>query len=158
MFSIFGISYYCYRHVYKLSNLYWFCLTGNVGGVCNFPGSVSLQQKLEVMDRPVLQLSFIWQAQENASLRHEGGPTQKTRGEEKNPPHPCSILAPLFICFFLLPLILLYANWASQEGCLFYPRLSLWSSNLPLFYFRGLFPSLSFGHHHSGLLYPILTT
>ena len=64
---------------------------------------------------------------------------------------PSSILAPLFICFFLLPLILLYANWASQEGCLFYPRLSLWSSNLPLFYFRGLFPSLSFSHCHYGL-------
>ena len=55
MFSIFDISYCC-RHVYKFSNPYWFCLTGNIGGVCNFPGSVSLQQKFEAMDRPVLQL------------------------------------------------------------------------------------------------------
>ena len=30
-----------------------------VGGVCNFLGSVSLQQKFEWMDGPVLQLSFI---------------------------------------------------------------------------------------------------
>ena len=32
------------------------------------------------------------------------------------------------------------------------------SFDLPLFYFRGLFSSLSFSHRHSGLLFPILTT
>ena len=69
-----------------------------------------------------------------------------------------SILAPLFICFFLLPLSLTYINWASQESCLFYLRFSLQSSDLPLFYFCGLFPSLSFSHHHSWLLFPILAT
>ena len=30
--------------------------TVNVGGVCNFPGSVLSQQKFEAMDGPVLQL------------------------------------------------------------------------------------------------------
>lgn len=30
--------------------------------------------------------------------------------------------------------------------------------DLPLFYFRGLFPSLSFSHRHFGLLFPILST
>ena len=30
--------------------------------------------------------------------------------------------------------------------------------DLPLFYFHGLFSSLSFSHHHFGLLFPILTT
>ena len=53
--------------------------------MCNFLGSVLPQQKFEVMDRPVLQLgvtaqlqlSFIWQAKENRSTRHEGGPAQK---------------------------------------------------------------------------------
>ena len=64
-------------------------------------------------------------------------------------------LAPLFICFFLLPLGLPYVNWASQECCLFYLRSWLQSSDLPLFYFHGLFPSLSFSHCHSGL-FPIL--
>ena len=29
---------------------------------------------------------------------------------------------------------------------------------LPLFYFPGLFPSLSFSHRHFGLLFPILST
>ena len=63
----------------------------------------------------------------------------------------------LFLCFFL-PLGLPYVNWASQECCFFCLRSSLWSSDLPLFYFCGLFPSLSFSHCHSGLLFPILTT
>ena len=35
-------------------------------------------------------------------------------------------------------------------------RTSLWSSDLPLFYFHGLFPSLSFSHHHFRMLFPIL--
>ena len=56
-----------------------------VGGVCNFHGSVLPQQKFGVMDTPVLQLgvtarlqlSFIWQAKENRSSRHEGSPAQK---------------------------------------------------------------------------------
>ena len=70
---------------------------------------------------------------------------------------PGPILASLFM-FFLLPLGLPYVNWASQDCCLFYLRSSLWSSDLPLFYFCRLFPSLSFSHRHSGLLFPILTT
>ena len=65
-------------------------------------------------------------------------------------------LAPLFICFSL-PLGLPAANWASQECCWFYLRSSLRSSDLPLFYFHGLFPSLSFSYHHSGLLFSTLT-
>ena len=88
------------------------------------------------------------------------------RREEKNAPL-CGVegrererespLAPLFICFSL-PLGLPYANWASQECFLFYLKSSLRSSNLPLFYFCGLFPSLSFSHRHSGLLFPIRPT
>ena len=72
---------------------------------------------------------------------------------EKETPSP---LAPLFM--FFLPLGLSYVDWASQEHCLFYLRASLRSSDLPLFYFRGLFPSLSFSHCHSRLPFPILTT
>ena len=64
----------------------------------------------------------------------------------------------LFLYVFSPPLILPYVNWASQDGCLFYLRFSLQSSDLPLFYFPGLFSSLSFSHHHFGLLFPILTT
>ena len=51
-------------------------------GISHFLGSVSPPQTFEVMDGPVLQLSFIWQAKENTSLRHEGGPTQKKWREE----------------------------------------------------------------------------
>ena len=62
---------------------------------------------------------------------------------ERDSPGP---LAPLFIRFFSSPLGLPYVNWASQECCLLYLKSSLQSSDLPLFYFRGLFPSLSFSH------------
>ena len=58
----------------------------------------------------------------------------------------------LFLCFFL-PLGLPYVNWASQKCCLFCLRSSLWSLDLPLFYFHRLFPFLSFSHRHSGLLF-----
>ena len=75
-------------------------------------------------------------------------------GAERETPGP---LAPLFICFFL-PLGLPYVNWDSKECCVFYLTSSLQSLELPLFYFQGLFPSLSFSHCHFGLLFPILTT
>ena len=147
-----------------------------VGGVYNFLDSVSLQQKFEAtvqcynpwIDQCysprtdqcyscMLQLSFIWKIKKNTSSRCEGMPTQKTkRCKEKG--ERLLALWLLFLCFFLLPLGLPYVNWASQECCLFYLRSSLQSSDLPLFYFHELFPSLSFSHHHSGLLFPILTT
>ena len=63
----------------------------------------------------------------------------------------------LLLLYIFLPLGLPYANWA-QPGVLFYLKSSLRSSDLPLVYFHGLFPSLSFSHHHFGLLFPILTT
>ena len=43
-----------------------------------------------------------------------------------------------FYIFFLLPLSLPYVHWTSQEGCLFYLKFSLWSSDLPLFCFHRL--------------------
>ena len=49
-----------------------------------------------------------------------------------------------FYMLFLLPLSLPYINWTRQEGYLFHLGVSLWSWNLPLFYFHGLFPSLVF--------------
>ena len=59
----------------------------------------------------------------------------------------------LFLYIFLLPLGLPYVNWASQDCCFFYLWSSLRSSELPLFYFCGLFPSLSFSYRHFGLLF-----
>ena len=46
----------------------------------------------------------------------------------------------------------------SQECCFFYLKSSLRSSDLLLFHFRRLFPSLSFSHRHFGLLFPIPPT
>ena len=80
---------------------------------------------------------------------------QRLGGREREKPPALWLL---FLYVFFLPLGLPYVNWASQECCLFYLRSSLWSSDLPLFYFRRLFSLLSFSHRHSGLLFPILTT
>ena len=65
-------------------------------------------------------------------------------------------LAPCFICFSPPPLGLLYVNWASR-GAVFLPEVLTLVLG-PLFYFHGLFPSLSCSHCHSGLFFPILTT
>ena len=68
------------------------------------------------------------------------------RLEEKST--PWSLLAPLFICFFLLPLGLPCVNRASQGCCLFCLRSSLRSWDLPLFCFCG------HSHRHFGLPFP----
>ena len=128
-------------------------LSGSVGGVCNFLGSVSSQQKVEATDgqcySSVLQLSLFRKQRKI----HPGGMKVgwPKRCEEKGNPWP-NFGSSFYMSF--PPLGLPYVNWASQECCLFYLRSSLWSSDLPLFYFRGLFPSLSFSHPHSGLFFP----
>ena len=80
-----------------------------------------------------------WQG--NPSWRREGISTQ--RREEKRAP-ACLRERPRpfgsSFCMFFSPLGLPYIKRASQE-CLFYPRSSLRSSDLPLFYFRRLFSS-----------------
>ena len=88
--------------------------------------------------------------------REWGTEGQRERGREGERPPALWLL---FLCvFFLFPLSLPYVNWASQECCLFHLKSSVRSSDLPLFYFHGLFPYLSFSHRHSGLFCPILTT
>ena len=84
-----------------------------VGGVCNFLGSVSLQQKFEMADQCYSSLTaqFYSQAKEGTPSRlTEGGLTPKER--------PQSILASSFYTFvFSSPW--LYANWTGQEGGVF---------------------------------------
>ena len=141
-----------------------------VSGVCNFLGSVSSQQKFEVTDvkalcvsqlsdRSVLQLRVTAQFY----LENKGKYILKTWGHANPKDARIRERAPalwlLFLHVFIpSPVGLLYVNWASQVCCLFYLRSSLWSPDLPLFYFWGLFPVLSFSHCQSGLLFPILTT
>ena len=65
-------------------------------------------------------------------------------------------LAPLFICFSLPGPVLCKLG---QPGVLFVlPEVLTPSSDLLLFNFPGLFPSLSCSHRHFGLLFPILPT
>ena len=124
-----------------------------VRGVCNFLGSVSPQQKFEETDRPVLQLSFV-SKQRKIHPRGVRVGWPKRHTEKRSP----QLNFGSFFCFSLLSLSLSYVNWPSQEDCLFYLRFSLWSLDIPLFYFYRLFPSLYFSQHHFGLIFPILTT
>ena len=78
-----------------------------VGGVCNFLGSVSLQQRFEMVDQCYTSVLFGKQRIVHPSRMRVGRPE---RGE-LNPSW-----FPLFICFVSSPLSLPYANWASQEG------------------------------------------
>ena len=64
-------------------------------------------------------------------------------------------LAPLFICLSLPGPVLCKLG---QPGVLFVLPEVLTLVPGPLFYFRELFPSLSFSHRHFGLLFPILPT
>ena len=104
-----------------------------VRGVCNFLSSVSPQQKFEAVDQCYSSVLFGKQRK----IHPQGGRMgQPKRREELN--------FGSFLIFFLLPLNLPCVNWASQEGCLFHLRSSLWSLDLPLFYFCGLFPFFVF--------------
>ena len=91
----------------------------------------------------------------------QGVRARRSKDTKRRAPHRAgeseSSLAPLFICFFFFfsPLGLSYANQA-QAGALFYLTSSLQSSDLSLFYFHGLFPSLSFSHCHFGFLFVVV--
>ena len=49
----------------------------------------------------------------------------------------------LFLHVFFLPLGLPYVNWASQECCLFCPRSSVQSPDLPLTFLCSIFTGFS---------------
>ena len=85
---------------------------------------------------------FYLEKKENTSSRLEGMPTQKTRGKRREGARDPWPFGSSFYMFFLLPLGLPCVHGASQECCLFHLRSSVWSSDLPLFYFWGLSPCL----------------
>ena len=109
-------------------------------------------------DEPVLQLrvtaQFYLESKGKYTLEAWGpaAPGDKNRREAPQPNFGSS-----FYMFFPPPgPALCKLGWPG--GCLFLLRSSLWSLDLPLLYFHGLSPSLSFSHRHSGLLLPILNT
>ena len=76
--------------------------------------SKNLKRQTEQCCSSVLQLSFIWQAKENTSLRHVGGLTQQMQREEK----PRLNIGSSFYVF-LLPLSLPYVNWVARRAVCF---------------------------------------
>ena len=101
--------------------------------------SENLKQQTSVIVR--LQLSFIWQAKENTSLKCEGRPAQKTQREEGG-----SILAPFFLYVFSPPprAYPMQIGLAKKRVCLFHLKFSLQSMDFLLFHFCRLFPFFVF--------------
>ena len=116
------------------------------------------QTVLQLLGKSVLQLHFIQKiAGESKTRREESGGVrgEGERERESTRMHTgervCEkALWLLLLCFFL-HLGLPYANWA-QPGVLFVLFV------LPEVFTLVLGPSLSFSHHHFGLLFPILPT
>ena len=97
---------------------------------------------------------FETQGHVDPKMRREEHPSLRKERERESP------LAPLFIYFFLPPGPALCKLGLVRSAVLpkvLTPVLGP-SFDLPLFYFRGLFPSLSFSHCHFALLLPVLTT
>ena len=97
--------------------------------------------------------SFVRQPKDSTPLRHEGGWPKRE--------------ASVRLGFLLLNICLLPPFKHLSPPCLepalcklSWPRRKCVVSPVDflLFYFHGLFPFLSFGSHHFGLLFPILTT
>ena len=128
----------------------------SVGGVCNFLTYVSLQQRIEMVDQcysSITAQSFIRQAKESTPSSREGGPTSKERLN--------LLLASSFYSFVSFPLEPALCKLALVRSAVLPEVLTLVLRpffDLPLFYYCGLFLSLSFSHCHFGLLFPILTT
>ena len=127
---------------------------------------------LQLLDKSVLQLSvtalLYLEDSRKIHLRGMRAPQFKDtkrrapqgeggRGRGRRRRRQC--LAPPFICF-LPPGPALCKLGSARSAVLpevLTPVLGPFF-DLPLFYFCGLFPSLSFSHCHFGLLFPILTT
>ena len=106
-----------------------------------------------ILCRPLLLLLLIFPT--IGVFSNESALNKQERERERESP-----LAPLFICFFIPPGSALCKLGLVRSAVLpdvLTPVLGP-SFDLPLFYFLGLFPSLSFNHHHFGLMCSILTT
>ena len=118
---------------------------------------------LQLLDKSVLQLSVtaLFYLEDSRKIHLRGLRARRSKDTRRRVPQSTGEresqlwLLYLYVYFSLgLP----YVNWASQECSLFHLRSSPRSSDLLLFYFHGLFPSLSFSHRHFRLLFPILPT
>ena len=112
---------------------------------------LSPQQKFEVTDGPVSWFSFIGKQRK---IHPPGVRTCRPKRREEKPPAQFWLL---FLCFFLLPVSLPSVNWLSRRAVIL-PEVLTPVLRPSFVLFLWAFPSLSFSHRHSGLLFPILTT
>ena len=128
-----------------------------VTGVCNFLGSVSLQQRFETADQcysSVTVQSFIRQVKVHPQGVRAGWPQRRGL-------NPTWLRLFIHFASFLLSLPV-QIGLAKKGACSFHLKFSLqifsalWISFCSIFV--GFSPSSSFSHHHFGLFLPILTT
>ena len=116
---------------------------------------------LQLLDKSVLELSVtaLFYLEDSRKIYLRGVRARRSKDARKRVPQRAGerelALAPLFIRFSLPGPVLCKLG---QPGVLFVFPEVLTPVLGPLFYFRGLFPSLSFSHHHFGLLFPVLPT
>ena len=123
---------------------------------------------LQLLDKSVLQLSVtaLFYLDDSRKIHLRGMRARQSKDVKRRAPQHSSerererALWLHFLCFFLPPRPALCKLGLVRIAVLpeVLTRVLGPSLDLPLFYFRGLFPSLSFSHRHSGLLFPILTT
>ena len=104
--------------------------TRYVRGVCNFLSSVLRQERFEMADQCYSSVTAqFYSASKGKHILEAGGPADPTDAKRREAPAQFRLL---FLCFSPPPEPAL-CKLACQEGCLFYLRSSLWSSDLPLF-------------------------
>ena len=143
-----------------------------MSGDCTLLTSVSLKQRFEATDVKALGTSQLsdspcysaWADQfylENKGKRARAREREHVLTGEGRP-----ALWLLFFCVFSPTSGPACVNWLAESLCNLLSVLPEVvtrvlgvrpSSLLPLFYFCGLFPALSFSHCHSGLRFPMLT-
>ena len=126
------------------------------------------QTVLQLLDKSVLQLRItaLFYLQDRRKIHLWGVRARQSKDVKRRAPHHTGEregeepLTPLFICFFLPPGPVLCKLGLGRNAVL--PEVLTLVLGPPfdllLFYFPGLFLSLSFSHHHFGLLFLILTT
>ena len=107
---------YTYYHSHPSIILFFTINIAFVRGVCNFLGSVSLQQKSEATDGPSVTAQFYLAGKGKYILKAWGQADPKHVKRRKPEAQFCFLS--LYVFFFSFP-SLPYVNWASQEAVCF---------------------------------------
>ena len=122
-------------------------------------------QKDHVIALRQISVTALFYLEDSRKIHLQGVRARRYKDTKRRAPQLTAEREPFGSSFYMFFFFSSSSPWAcpmhiglGQECWDFYLKSSLQSLDLPLFYFRGLFPSLSFRHRHFGLLFSILTT